>query len=114
MRPAVFTVRDLALVGQGLDSRVEIGDVHNGPFVSDGAVTDVLFDDAQKCFPVRVGNWDIDLHKSGPDVRGEVLLAYIGSGVHAGENAEIGVAGNWFQGPLLDKCDRGSVALEET
>jgi len=113
MRPAVFTVRKLALVGQYLYSRVEICDVHNGPFVSDGAVTNVHFDDVQKCFPVRVGRWDVNFHELGSDVRREVFLTHVGSGIHTGEDAEIWVTGNWFQGPLLGKCDRGNIALEK-
>lgn len=113
MRPAVFTVRKLALVGQHLYSRVEICDVHNGPSVSDGVVTDVLFDDVQKCFPVRIGRWNVNFHKSGSNVRREVLLTHVGSGIHTSEDAEIWVTGNWFQGPLLGKCDRGNIALEK-
>jgi len=105
MRPAVFTVRDLALVGQGLYSCIEIRDIHNGPLVSDGTVADILFDNAQKRFPVRVRGRNVDLYELGSDVRGEVLLAHVGSGIHTGEDAEIGVAGNGFQGPLLGKCN---------
>lgn len=114
MRPAVFTIRDLALVGQRLYRRVEICNVHDGHFVSNSVSTDVFLDDGEKCFPIGVGGLDVDLQESGSDVCGEVFLAHVGGRIHTGKDAEIGVAGNGLQGPLFGKCDRGGIALEKT
>lgn len=105
MWPAVVAVRNLALVGQSLYTRIEICDIHNGTFVSDSAMANVLFYDAQERLPVRVWRWNVDLHKSGSDVRGEVLLAHVGSRVHTGEDPEIWVARDRFQGPLFGERD---------
>jgi hypothetical protein len=57
-------------------------------------VADVLLDDAQECIPIRVRRLDVNFHESRSKVRGEVLLAYVGSGIHTSEDTEIWMAGD--------------------
>ena len=109
----IRAVCDLALFRKALHRAVEVGDVHDRALVAHCACADVLRDDGEERLLVRIRWWDIDLGEARADVGREVLLANVGSRIHACKEAEVWMARNGLKGTLLGEGDGRCRSVEQ-
>jgi hypothetical protein len=98
---------------QRLYGGVEVDDIADDGEVVGRLPRDIAFDNLDESVSILVGWWNPDLAKLGAKTGRKIPLADVGSGVHAGEEAEIGVSRNGFEISLFGE-DEGRVGgLEE-
>ena len=101
----VGSIGEFSSLGERLGGEVELCDVEDGWTIRDGDVSDVLGDDGEESFSIRVGGGNVDLGEPGSKTGREILLSDVRSGVHAGEESEVGVSDDGFEISSLGEDD---------